>query len=80
MKPTEIETRTDKRLYVQTVKPYIEEGKARTLCPEEFCLLIEGELSTGDDRIEEFSETVLIDKEGAEQLMEELKKFIERAK
>jgi hypothetical protein len=77
MQPVEIKTDNNVDLSIQTVTPYVYEGKIRVICPKQVCLLIEGELLIDDERFGAYSEPVLLDKEGAKQLMEELKKFIE---
>jgi hypothetical protein len=74
--PVVIDTDSEMTLSVQTVEPYIDHGKIKTLCPKRFCLLLEGELYSEDGQMETFTEPVLLDRTGATQLLEELEKFI----
>jgi hypothetical protein len=69
-------TEDDIKLSVQTVTPSINYGKMSRVLEKEFCLLIEGEIynSSGDTEI--LCEPVFLGKEGAKQLLKELKKFI----
>jgi hypothetical protein len=76
MKPTVIDTVGDIQLSVQTVTPFIDEGKIKHICPKEFCLLIEGGTYDRKEREIPFSHPVFLDKDGALQLIEELQKFV----
>jgi hypothetical protein len=69
MKTTRIKTVDDITLSTQTVTPVINNGKTQTVCRKEFCLLIEDE--------SELCVSVLLNKEGAKQLIGELDTFIQ---
>ncbi|MDR0682031.1 MAG: hypothetical protein LBG15_09330 [Dysgonamonadaceae bacterium] len=74
MKPVTIKTDGDTSLSVQTVTPIVNAGKIKRICPKQLCLLIEGETYT--DKAQPFCQPVFLDREGVEQLIEELQDFI----
>jgi hypothetical protein len=77
MKPTVIKTESDNTLTVRTVTPYINDGKVKQILKKEFCLLIEEESYNEDGSVENSHKLVLLDKEGAKQLIGELTEFIQ---
>ena len=75
IKPVVIPTDCDVTLSVQTVNPIIDNGKIQKILPNELCLLVEGGIYSENDIIE-FCEPVLLRREGAKKLFDELEKFL----
>ena len=71
-----IQTENDITLSVQIVNPYIDEGKVKIMRPRELCLVIEGSLFLEDGTEVEFCEPVLLNKDGAKQLLDEIEGFV----
>ena len=74
-KPVVIDTTCDMRLSVQTVTPYLDDGKTRQTLKEEFCLLVEGELYQHGSNIN-ICVPVTLNLKGALDLGRELDTFI----
>jgi len=77
MKPIVIKTENEIRISVQTVSPIVECGKTKSFDKKNFCLLIEGEIFRENEEPEEFIEPILLGKDGAKQLINELQKFLQ---
>ena len=77
MKPVNIKTDGDNGLSVQTVYPYIDNGKRKERLPKRICLLVTYNIcDESDGDIKTCEESVILDYDGVFQLIKELQEFI----